>query len=384
MRRTQGKKTHSPARPRRVHRHQGSSSSYHRTERTRHSGPERYWVLSFTRGLEPFVREQLHRHQCELLSTPRTDEEITCRGGEPLGRALQSIRTATALFRAITLPVERPRGITSYEYDGVLRSLFEEVFRLTSLRRFTALRLEGAGKHTPTFQRLGDHFARMTTLPYRPVDEEADLVIRLRRSTITSGWEVLVRTTPRPLATRDWRVKNMRGAISGPLAAAIIQLARPAADETVLNLPCGSGTILAELLEIAPVHRAIGLDIAPETLDAAWQNLTKWRNRSTLQLLQGDLQHLPLADNAASLILSDPPWGEALSTRTTAARLNRDMLGEMYRVLSPDGRLIVITQHYRALEQAAAPLFERERVLHVFQGGFHPHIIVFQKKRDRG
>ena len=191
-----------------------------------------------------------------------------------------------------------------------------------------------------------------------------------------------MRTTPRPLATRDWRVKNMRGAISGPLAAALVQLARPAVDETVLNLPCGSGTILAELLEIAPVRRAIGLDLDPETLEAACHNLSKWRSRPTLQLLQGDLQHLPLTDNAASLILSDPPWGEALSTRTNAARLYRSMLKEMHRVLSPDGRLIVITQHHRALEQAAASLFQREKSLQVFQGGFHPHIIVFLKRQD--
>lgn len=379
MSRTRSNKTHSSARTRRVHYRAEGSSSPQRAPKRDRTLPERYWVLTFTKGLEPFVREELLKHRCQPLSTTPGGEEITIRGQERLGQALQSIRTATALFRAITLPVERPRGITSYEHEAALSALFEEVFSLTSQRRFSALRLEGAGKHTPTFQRLGDYFARLTALPYRPDDEAADLVIRLRRSAISAGWEVLVRTTARPLATREWRVKNMRGAISGPLAAALVQVARPKPGDTVLNLPCGSGTILAELLDGTRVHRAIGMDLDEETLDAARHNLTTWIARPPLQLLRGDLRLLPLANNTASLIISDPPWGEALGTRIDASQLYRPMLKEMHRVLSPQGHLIIITQHYRALEREAAPLFEKERSFRVYQGGFEPQVIVYRK-----
>ena len=40
---------------------------------------------------------------------------------------------------------------------------------------------------------------------YRP--EDGQLLIRLRPETDGPGWEVLARTTPRPLSARPWRLR---------------------------------------------------------------------------------------------------------------------------------------------------------------------------------
>src|SRR5690625_5498492 len=59
-------------------------------------------------------------------------------------------------------------------------------------------------------QRLGEALAELAEVP---VDPEGDLLVRVRRGPGRPGtWQVLIRTTPRPLATRAWRTVNYPGA----------------------------------------------------------------------------------------------------------------------------------------------------------------------------
>ena len=344
------------------------------------SGSKHFWLVTTPLGLGPFAMDELTKRNCRLLNNSIEATEIPFTIDPQSHRELLSIRTATSLFRSINLPIDRPRGITSYEYREELKLLFEDVFSLTSVKLFHALRLEGAGNDTPTFRRLGEFFSQMIGIPYLPDKDEADLVIRIRPSASAQGWEILVRATPRPLSTRSWRVVNFRGAVSAPIAAAMIEVAQPKKTETVLNIPCGSGTILAELSEKKSFQKALGVDISAEALRAAVENLKRWRSAKKLELAKGDLAALPIPDSCASVILSDPPWGEGLGSREQARRMYPTMLKEMHRVLSEKGRLVILSQDERALHEVASPLFERERSVRVYQGGFHPHIILYRKR----
>jgi 23S rRNA G2445 N2-methylase RlmL len=160
----------------------------------------------------------------------------------------------------------------------------------------------------------------------------------------------------------------------------MLEVAQPKQNETVLNIPCGSGTILAELCEKKTFQQAIGVDLSDEALRAAVANLQRWRSAKNLKLAKGDLSALPIPDSCASVILSDPPWGEGLGSREQARRMYPMMLKEMHRVLTERGRLVILSQDERALHEIASSLFERERSVRVYQGGFHPHIILYRKR----
>lgn len=343
--------------------------------------PPCYWTLTFSKGLGSLVIEELAERGIRIASQLINDEEISFSGVQALGNKLITIRTASALFRGIILPIDRPRGITSYEYRQAMRLLFEDVSRITPLTTFQSIRLEGAGKETATFKKLGAFFEELTSCPYRPDDPDADLVVRIRRPLREQGWEILVRATRRPLATRPWRESNFRGAISGPLAAAMVRLGRPSRRDVVLNLPCGSGTILGELLEMGHVGRLIGLDISDLALAAARVNTASWPPARAMHLVRGELCQLPFPDKVASLVISDPPWGESMGNRRDAKILCAPMLQEMNRVLADNGRIVIISPHQEQLQRAAQPFFTLERSLRVFQRGFHPYISVFRKRQ---
>ena len=99
---------------------------------------------------------------------------------------------------------------------------------------------------------------------------------------------------------------------------------------TVVDLGTGTGVLLSSLAESA--DHVIGVDASPEMLDVARQRISADELTDT-ELRLGTLEHLPLSDAeadtmVANLVLhhvADPP----------------EVLREIHRGLSPDGRLVV-------------------------------------------
>jgi ArsR family transcriptional regulator len=97
----------------------------------------------------------------------------------------------------------------------------------------------------------------------------------------------------------------------------------------VADLGCGTG---ATLVQLAPhVAKVIGVDSSPAMLSAAMGRLSDLAN---VELLQGDLRELPIADaacDAALLVL-------ALSYVPSPAKV----VAEMTRILRPGGRAVLV------------------------------------------
>ena len=122
---------------------------------------------------------------------------------------------------------------------------------------------------------------------------------------------------------------RLRGELYGERFTDEALLALVPADWVVADLGCGSGTVAARL---APrVARVVGVDASPEMLEAARE---RTRGLSNVELLDGDLAALPIADatcDAALLLL-------ALTHVEEPARA----LAEMARILRPGGRAVVV------------------------------------------
>jgi SAM-dependent methyltransferase len=112
-----------------------------------------------------------------------------------------------------------------------------------------------------------------------------------------------------------------------------IALASLKKGETVIDLGSGAGIdcfLAAE--KVGPGGRVIGVDMTPEMLDKARENISK-SNYRNIEFRLGEIENLPVADSCADIIISNcvinltPDKGRVFS--------------EAFRVLKAGGRIMV-------------------------------------------
>ena len=107
--------------------------------------------------------------------------------------------------------------------------------------------------------------------------------------------------------------------------------------EVVLDLGAGGGfDVFIAGRKVGPTGRAIGVDMTPEMLAKARQNIATYRERTGLDNVEfrlGEIEHLPLADASVDVVISN-----------CVINLSPDkphVWREIARVLKPGGRVAV-------------------------------------------
>jgi SAM-dependent methyltransferase len=304
--------------------------------------------------------------------------------GDP--QTLLGLRSVVAVYLTRVFAVPRPRGLLGNEQFAAILALIDQVRGLQPAA-FRTFRLSAAGEDSTVLTRLKTDLAARTRLA--PGGEEADLLLRLRRAAGGTGWEVLVRLTPRPLTARAWRVCNLPGALNAVAAHAMARLAAPAPGERYLNLACGSGTLLVERLALGPVRWALGCDLDAQVLACARTNLAAADSAAGAGLVQADAGRLPLPDASCDAITADLPFGHLIGSHTENEQLYPRLLAEATRVAAPGARLVLITHEIRLLdrllaEPALAAAWRRAETIRVTlpfgAGGLNPRIFVLRRR----
>ena len=186
--------------------------------------------------------------------------------------ALRRLQTVQAVYLVQTLTVPRPRALLGDQHFGALLRQIALVRSLLPQDQYRSFYLSAAGSDTAVMRRLKEELSANTQLEAEAA--KGDLLIRLRPSDEhRSGWEVLIRLTPRPLAARPWRVANYEGALNATVAHAMALMTARHANETYVNIGCGSGTLLIERAACEPAGHIIGIDIDPDVLTLAQANI---------------------------------------------------------------------------------------------------------------
>jgi 23S rRNA G2445 N2-methylase RlmL len=263
-------------------------------------------------------------------------------------------------------------------------AIVEVVERVRQLNRgdqpARSFRFEAAGADSSVFARLAGQLSEATRLRHDP--EEGDVVLRFRRSTSLDGWDVLVRLSTRPLSHRSWRVRNFPGAVNATIAAAIALITRPKSSDRVLNLMCGSGTLLVERLLAGPARGALGVEIDADVLAACAENLAAAGLTGQAELVRADFADSQwLGSKRFDVILADPPWGGLVGDHAANEAIHLKLLHAARDAAAHDARFVVLTHEIRQMERClrqTEDLWQVESVTRVFQKGHHPRIYLLR------
>ncbi len=103
--------------------------------------------------------------------------------------------------------------------------------------------------------------------------------------------------------------------------------------ETVIDLGSGAGVdCFLAAKKVGENGKVIGIDMTPEMLDTARENARRG-NYGNVEFRLGEIEHLPVADNTADVIISNCVINLALNKEQVYA--------EAFRVLKPGGRIMV-------------------------------------------
>ncbi len=348
--------------------------------KTRKSRPQplRYqrFELEALRGLEDVA-------EAELREVP------TVRGGGRLAgggvqfqfagaggswERLSRLRGAVAVYRSESWNIPRPRAFLGHQLLGELLEYLGGVAQAGGHRSF---RLSAAGRDSETFTRLAEEIQTQLKLPYQPDDGE--LLVRFRPSETDEGWDVLARTTPRPLSARAWRACNLAGGLNATIAYAMHRLSGLREQDRVFNPMCGSGTLLIERALLGPQAAMVGVDISPEALACARQNMAAARRE--IEVAQIDALHTGLPERSFDLVVADVPWGDAVGSHGDNAALYPAFLQEMDRLTARAGRLCLLTHEIKLFERVleGQSRWQARELFQVYSGGHHPKCYLLSK-----
>ena len=321
-------------------------------------------------GLAPFALAEFRHKNIDATQISDTDISLSCVS------LPHDLRTVTALYSRLEFTIPRPKALLG---NTEFQVLIKGIDRVRGQNTFGSFRVDAAGSDSPVFQRLIGALEKQLSLPHDP--EDGDLLLRIRPSpnkrAHQDGWQVLVRTTPRPLSARAWRMCNLPGGLNACVAAAMLEVANVRPFERLLNAMCGSGTLLIEQANKQRIKESWGVDINEDALACAQQNLHAAKPNITqpIRLEQADVTALACEDACVDVVVCDPPWGDALGSVTNNRDLYPRFLTEMARVITPHGRLIMITHDIKRFERdlAASP-WQKTAEVKVFHGGHYPRI----------
>jgi tRNA (guanine6-N2)-methyltransferase len=289
---------------------------------------------------------------------------------------LLKLRTAIAVYKLFSFPIPRPKALLGHQY---LTSILSAITQITKKNTFSSFSIGVAGDDTSVIQRIRNEISQHTKLEFQP--EKGDLHIRIRKSLTLEGWDVLIRLTPRPLATRTWRKHNMQGALSAPVAHAMIKLFNQS-HHTLLNVGCGSGTLLIEAINSKLFQLGIGIDNDLAMLNLTNEHIKEAKVRSLISCCDADMRKLPFENASFSAVCSDFPFGQLVGTKEYIEQSYGYWLYEIARITKPQGTCIIITHAIKLMEKELAQLSKLWHIKSVYPivlNGLHPKIYLLER-----
>lgn len=118
-------------------------------------------------------------------------------------------------------------------------------------------------------------------------------------------------------------------------AKEVLKLAAIEDGSTVLEIACGTGVVMEQIVRCNPSGINIGMDLSPDMLGKAHKRLAKLAGN--FQLIEGDVFNHGIDSDSADILINN--FMVDLMPENTFD----DIAKEFYRLLKPDGVLIIST-----------------------------------------
>ena len=306
-----------------------------------------------------------------------SDELIVFSASEDYNK-LKTLKKMVNIYYLLCFPAKGPGNLLNIKYMSEICLHIQKASKNSLDFKPKTFKISAAGSDSQTFKEIISKITHFTGLTYDK--ENGDMLLRFRKSPNKQidAWEVFVRLSSRPLSQRNWKTKNFVGALNPILANILYDLARPKKGDNLLNVMCGSGTILIEASERKKLNRIVGIDNNENVLKICKEHIDNSKH-SEIEIYNMDATSLTFKDNEFDLALSDLPWGENIGNIKDNFKLYQDTLRELLRVLKQGGNLGLITQDIKNLELVIKSLnlkvIEKRKV---YQGGFYPYIVIIK------
>ena len=230
-------------------------------------------------------------------------------------------------------------------HKSILGKLIEIVIS-GSKDKFKTFKITCAGSNSPEVRSIAEYIQRTYKLIEK---EEADIKIHIVKP--DESWEIGIQITPRPLSFREYKIKNMSGAMNPTIAYAVNSLCELENANSYLNIFSGSATLLIEAGQCYPnLKQLIGLENNKKNISLAMQNIKKAGLVKKIQLKEGDIFNKPDLGRF-DIITSDLPFGMSISKDKDLESLYRRFIEYCEETLNRVGKLVVYTSKYEILKK---------------------------------
>ncbi|MGH8834280.1 MAG: TRM11 family SAM-dependent methyltransferase [Actinomycetes bacterium] len=185
------------------------------------------------------------------------------------------------------------------------------------------------------------------------------------------------------LTSRFGELARLPASTTPVIAGIMCRLAKLRTGDVVLDPMCGAGTLLVVAAGSASLARLIGCDISRRAVRDAATNLARLGIAGTV--LQADAVQLPLQAASVDRVLTNLPFGKRLGSHHDNVELYPRMLRELTRVLTRQGRAVLLTEDKALFRQSVqrTPNLHEVRELVLGSGGAHPSAFVLARTRGR-
>ncbi|MCR4322512.1 MAG: methyltransferase domain-containing protein, partial [Candidatus Azambacteria bacterium] len=295
--------------------------------------------LAFITGLREVVLKEIGSHSSLHINKEKGDffylnfvQDLT---------AVKRLGSVSRAYIVLQNLKYNPSFISTHK--SILGDLIELVIS-ENKHAFKTFKITCAGSTSPEVRRIAEYIQET----YRLIEkEDADMKIHVVK--LDEIWEIGIQLTPRPLSFRDYKIKNMSGAMDPTIAYAVNSLCELEKAHSYLNIFSGSGTLLIEAGQRYPnLKQLIGFDNNKTHISLAMQNIKKAGLIKQIQLKEKNIFDRPDLGRF-DVITSDLPFGMSLSKGEDMEQLYQCFIEYCQETLNRGGKLAIYTSEHEIL-----------------------------------